>query len=81
MDLETIILREALAMIKLEESFGHSGDQTHYLTFCPMANDNKGAYWLQTHNTVDNSFYGASMLRCGSIKDEFQSQNQATGSK
>jgi hypothetical protein len=34
-----------------------------------MAFDNNGAYWLQTVDTVYNSFYGASMLRCGLIKE------------
>jgi Cu(I)/Ag(I) efflux system membrane fusion protein len=51
----------------MQESFGHA-DRNYYLTFCPMARDNKGAYWLQTVDTVYNSFYGASMLRCGEIK-------------
>jgi Cu(I)/Ag(I) efflux system membrane fusion protein len=55
------------AVIDMQESFGHA-DRNYYLTFCPMARDNKGAYWLQTVDTVYNSFYGASMLRCGEIK-------------
>ena len=28
-----------------------------------------GAYWLQTEDIGWNSFYGASMLRCGSIEE------------
>jgi Cu(I)/Ag(I) efflux system membrane fusion protein len=55
-------------MINLHETFGHAGEKNYYLTFCPMADDNKGAYWLQTVDTVYNSFYGAAMLRCGEIK-------------
>ena len=55
------------AAIRLEKDFGHGGSN-YYLTFCPMANNNQGAYWLQTVDTVYNSFYGAAMLRCGSIK-------------
>ncbi len=57
------------AVIDLHSAFGHADDQNYYLTFCPMANDNKGAFWLQTVDTVYNSFYGASMLRCGEIKE------------
>ncbi len=56
-------------MIEMEQSFGHSDKRNYYLTFCPMARDNQGAFWLQTVDTVYNSFYGSMMLRCGSIKD------------
>jgi Cu(I)/Ag(I) efflux system membrane fusion protein len=56
-------------VIELHSAFGHAGDAPYYLTFCPMAFDNNGAYWLQTEPVVSNSFYGAAMLRCGSIKD------------
>ncbi len=56
------------SVIELHDSFGHADSEDYFLTFCPMANDNKGAYWLQTVDTVYNSFYGASMLRCGEIK-------------
>lgn len=33
--------------------------------FCPMANNNQGAEWLQTGGDVKNPFYGLSMLTCG----------------
>jgi Cu(I)/Ag(I) efflux system membrane fusion protein len=59
------------ATIELHGSFGHTGKENYYLTHCPMARDGDGAYWLQTEDIVWNSFYGASMLRCGSIKDTF----------
>ena len=57
-------------MIELHQMFGHDEADPYYLTFCPMARDNAGAYWLQTVDTVYNSFYGDMMLRCGSIKEE-----------
>jgi Cu(I)/Ag(I) efflux system membrane fusion protein len=56
------------AAIGMHQSFGHAEKGDYYLTFCPMARNNAGAYWLQTENVVWNSFYGASMLRCGEIK-------------
>jgi Protein of unknown function (DUF2911)/Protein of unknown function (DUF3347) len=40
-----------------------------YWQFCPMANDNKGAYWLSKDNKVKNPYFGKSMLTCGSIKE------------
>ena len=62
-------------MIELHDVFGHADSEDYFLTFCPMANDNKGAYWLQTVDTVYNSFYGASMLRCGEIKKPLAAQS------
>jgi len=56
------------ATIALNDSFGHASDQPFYLTFCPMARNKQGAYWLQTKDTVFNPFYGSKMPRCGSIK-------------
>jgi Cu(I)/Ag(I) efflux system membrane fusion protein len=57
-------------VIEMQDTFGHASEQDYFLTFCPMARDNKGAYWLQTVDTVYNSFYGAMMLRCGEIKEK-----------
>jgi Cu(I)/Ag(I) efflux system membrane fusion protein len=57
------------ATIELHKRFGHSGKASYFLAHCPMTRDANGAYWLQTEDIVWNSFYGASMLRCGSIKD------------
>ncbi len=68
------------SMIKLHDSFGHADSKDYFLTFCPMANDNKGAFWLQTIDTVYNSFYGASMLRCGEIKKPLPARS-SEGSK
>jgi Cu(I)/Ag(I) efflux system membrane fusion protein len=66
------------AAIELHDTFGHSAEQPYYLTFCPMARDNAGAYWLQEENIVWNSFYGEAMLRCGEIKQELHAGNAAT---
>jgi Protein of unknown function (DUF2911)/Protein of unknown function (DUF3347) len=40
-----------------------------YWQYCPMANDNKGAYWLSKDNKVKNPYFGKSMLTCGSVKE------------
>jgi Cu(I)/Ag(I) efflux system membrane fusion protein len=29
----------------------------------------RGADWMQDHGTVDNPYYGAQMLRCGSVTE------------
>lgn len=35
------------------------------VAFCPMANRNNGARWVQSGDVVDNAYFGASMLSCG----------------
>lgn len=67
-------------MIELHETFGHADADDYFLTYCPMAMDNKGAYWLQTVDTVYNSFYGAMMLRCGEIKKPLPAAGYSEGS-
>jgi Cu(I)/Ag(I) efflux system membrane fusion protein len=36
---------------------------------CPMAFDDRGAFWIQKGETTANPYYGNMMLRCGSQKD------------
>jgi Cu(I)/Ag(I) efflux system membrane fusion protein len=59
------------ATIDLHGDFGHTGDRNFYLSYCPMAREGDGAYWLQKNNELLNPYYGASMLKCGSIKKTF----------
>ena len=59
------------AVLEMERTFGHMGNETHYEIFCPMAFDNKGATWMQNHDTVDNPYFGAAMLTCGEVRDTF----------
>ena len=74
-DARNAFYHTSLAIIELHDTFGHAGDSSFYLTYCPMARDNAGAYWLQQANIVWNSFYGESMLRCGEIKQELHAGN------
>ena len=39
-----------------------------YVEFCPMADDNNGAYWLSTEEKVINPYFGEAMLTCGEVK-------------
>jgi Cu(I)/Ag(I) efflux system membrane fusion protein len=39
-----------------------------FYQFCPMADDNNGAYWLSKHQKVINPYFGDAMLTCGSVK-------------
>lgn len=39
-----------------------------YIQYCPM----KKAYWLSDKKTVENPYYGSSMLSCGEITDTIE---------
>jgi hypothetical protein len=41
-----------------------------YYQFCPMANNNKGAYWISKENSVKNPYYGSKMMTCGEVKEK-----------
>lgn len=41
-----------------------------YLLKCPMANSDKGGFWLSDNPTVDNPYFGGEMLTCGSVQNE-----------
>ncbi len=43
--------------------------QPMYLDYCPMAFDNQGGYWLSEQKSILNPYFGAKMLRCGSVKE------------
>lgn len=58
----------SLSIIKVTKSFGVE-DKERYVQFCPMAFDDKGAYWLSDDSKVKNPYFGSQMLKCGVIKD------------
>ncbi len=47
----------------------HGYEELLYVQFCPMADDNNGAYWLSTSKDILNPYYGSMMLTCGSVKE------------
>ncbi len=40
-----------------------------YLDYCPMANNNEGAYWVSNQKEIKNPYFGDAMLKCGSVKE------------
>ncbi|MCO4292288.1 DUF3347 domain-containing protein [Solitalea sp. MAHUQ-68] len=40
-----------------------------YVEFCPMANNDKGGYWLSNNKEIQNPYYGDQMMKCGSVKE------------
>jgi len=45
---------------------------TLYLEYCPMANNNTGAFWLSNEKQIKNPYFGDMMLSCGSVKETIQ---------
>lgn len=43
-------------------------DKPVYVQFCPMADSNKGGYWLSLSKEIRNPYFGDKMLTCGSVK-------------
>ena len=44
-------------------------DTPLYKQFCPMAFDNKGAFWLSNTDQVRNPYFGDVMLTCGFVQE------------
>ncbi len=40
-----------------------------YKQFCPMAFNDKGAYWLSEEEEIRNPYFGKKMLECGEVQD------------
>lgn len=59
------------ALIEAVEKFG-LGSGKAWKAYCPMAFDDKGAYWLSEFEEIKNPYFGASMLRCGVNKEVYR---------
>ena len=47
------------------------------IAFCPMADDDRGARWIQKQGEIANPYFGASMLKCGEFSDEALAEETA----
>ncbi|SKD09305.1 Protein of unknown function [Chitinophaga ginsengisegetis] len=57
--------------ISLAKKSGLSSGQL-YVDFCPMAMNDKGAYWLSSDKAIQNPYFGDQMLTCGEVKETIQ---------
>ena len=53
-------------LIKSVQLFGIN--EKVFVEFCPMADNNKGAYWMSREEKVINPYFGDVMLTCGEVK-------------
>lgn len=62
------VSNEMAALVKS----GRLSSGSLYLEYCPMANNNAGAYWLSNEKQIRNPYFGDKMLKCGSVKETIQ---------
>ncbi len=62
-------LHLSLTTIGIADTFGVSGNIPVYRFHCPMADDNRGADWLQNEPIVHNPYLGSAMVSCGELTD------------
>lgn len=43
-----------------------------YRQFCPMAFNDKGAYWLSDEEEIKNPYFGKKMIECGEVRDSLK---------
>lgn len=65
------------ALINAAGIFGVNTDWV-YVQFCPMAFNNKGAYWLSRTEEIKNPYFGNEMLNCGEVIKKINSVNSYT---
>jgi membrane fusion protein, copper/silver efflux system len=58
-------------IIEAVEIFGVE-NQMVYLQFCPMADEDRGAFWLSLQKDIKNPYFGDAMLTCGEVKETYQ---------
>jgi membrane fusion protein, copper/silver efflux system len=64
-------------LIEAVERYGVIGT-TLYRQFCPMAFDNKGAYWLSDEEQIMNPYWGDKMLTCGEVRATYKPGEKVT---
>lgn len=58
-------------LYKSAQAFGLGGKEAFY-TYCPMAFNDEGAYWLSDKAKVRNPYFGEKMLVCGEVKEKLK---------
>lgn len=56
------------ALYQSLKQFGINSGEVYY-QYCPMALNNKGAYWISDKKEIQNPYFGEMMLKCGTTKE------------
>ncbi|GAB3204012.1 Cu(I)/Ag(I) efflux system membrane fusion protein [Pontibacter aydingkolensis] len=67
-------------VIDAVESFGVNKDVV-YKQWCPMANNDQGAFWLSDEKAVRNPYFGDAMLTCGEVKQTYRKGQRVAADK
>lgn len=60
-------------MINLVRNFDLPGaEEKLFVQFCPMANNDEGAFWISEEKQIRNPYFGDAMLTCGEVKEELE---------
>lgn len=54
--------------VALVKKSGVTGGEL-YVDYCPMALNDKGAYWLSANKEIRNPYFGEKMMNCGEVKE------------
>lgn len=46
------------------------GKESLFVQYCPMANDDAGAFWLSSESAIENPYFGSMMHSCGETTEE-----------
>jgi len=57
------------------KTFGLVTDTVYY-QYCPMADDNRGGYWLSNEKEIRNPYFGDMMMTCGEVKETITMNNR-----
>jgi Cu(I)/Ag(I) efflux system membrane fusion protein len=63
-------------MQQVAQAFRPQGDSL-FVQFCPMADDDRGAYWLSRSEAIRNPYFGDQMLTCGNVDAAIPPQGSA----
>lgn len=55
-------------LIKVTKALNLS-EKSIYVQFCPMADENKGAFWMSFQEEIRNPYFGEKMLICGTVEE------------
>lgn len=59
-------ISDAMFKVLKKANLRHGGV---YQEFCPMAFNDKGAYWLSAESEIKNPYFGKKMMECGEVRD------------
>jgi Cu(I)/Ag(I) efflux system membrane fusion protein len=55
-----------------------SGVEKVFVQYCPMADNDTGAYWLSLEEKIMNPYFGDLMLHCGEVSDSLMREKPKT---